>query len=332
MSYLVSFGFGAGSNGSASGAAVGFGFGTNAAKEPTAVKDGSSGISFGTTSQDTKTTTASETTSSLQPKKDVQPPLVKTASSPAFGIAPPNSEDPKPQSTFTLGAGSALFGAGAKPPLFGSSSTSLFNTSSSTGSLLTSAAVQPSAAPAPVSTASQAAPTSAPTPFTFGATPAASFSKPFGAPEAKKEEVAPPASTVPAFGSGLPFGSLSSNPQAQVSVANTAALSLATTTSTTAGSTLSSGIFGMQTNKPSFPTFGSSADAPKPLFGSSSSIAADAPKAPLFGASQPPAEAPKPLFGASAPAPANKPIFGTTAAPPAPATNGGPSFNFGSSK
>ncbi|KAL6731252.1 hypothetical protein Aduo_002135 [Ancylostoma duodenale] len=329
-----SFGFGGGSGG-ATGAStatmVKFGFGTSTAKESATEVKESPSVTIVPPPKTAESAPAGQSiVTSTETKKEAQPALLKTSSSPAF-VTPVTKPEEKPQtSSFTLGAGTTLFGAGAKPPLFGSSSTSLFNTSSSTGSLLTSS-TQSSTSPPSAVAASQAASTTAPAPFTFGAAPAANAPKPFGLFETKKDDGAP-ASKAPAFGSGLTFGSLP-NPSTQVSSNTTPGLASTTETSAGAGSTLGTGLFGATPNKPLFPSFGVPSDPPKPLFGNPTSSTTEAPKPIIFGATQqPPSEAPKPpLFGASAPATASKPIFGATAAPAVPPTaNGGLSFNFGS--
>ncbi|RCN32608.1 Zn-finger in Ran binding protein [Ancylostoma caninum] len=325
-----SFGFGGGSGGATTGTTVKFGLGNNAAKESTEVKESPSVTVIPPPKTAESAPAGQNIVASTETRKEAQPALLKTSSSPAF-VTPVTKPEEKPQtSAFTLGAGTTLFGAGAKPPLFGSSSTSLFNTSSSTGSLLTSS-TQPSTSPPSAVAASQAAPTTAPAPFTFGAAPAANAPKPFGLFETKKDDGAP-ASKPPAFGSGLTFGSIP-NPSTQVSSTTTPGLASNTEASAGTGSSLGTGLFGATPNKPLFPSFGVSSDPPKPLFGSTTSATTEAPKPIIFGATQQPAsEAPKPpLFGASAPATASKPIFGATAAPAVPPTaNGGLSFNFGS--
>ncbi|ETN70771.1 Zn-finger in Ran binding protein [Necator americanus] len=321
-----SFGFGAGSNATTT-APVKFGFGTNTTKENSEVK-----ASTGITSAAPAIAVDSKPASviSTQPVKGTQPALLKTTSSPAFLTPVSKTEEPKAQTpAFTLGAGSSLFGAGAKPPLFGSSSTSMFSASSSTGSLLPfSSTTQAPTSQTPAVTASEAASTTTSAAFTFGATSATNAPKPFGLFEPKKDDTTL-SSKAPTFGSGLVFGSVS-NPQTQVSSSGTTAVSSSTEISAGASSTLGAGLFGAMPNKPLFPPFGTSVEAPKPLFGASSSSVTEPPKPSLFGASQvsSPPEATKPsLFGASASAPASKPLFGGM--PAAPAANGGLNFNFG---
>ncbi|CAJ0594341.1 unnamed protein product [Cylicocyclus nassatus] len=310
---------GAAANGATSIPTVKFGFGTSSIKEAPAAKEQSSAIVSAPSVQNSNGTVIA---SVFQPKSDVQPPLLKTASSPSF--VPTTESVDKPQTTaFTLGAGSSLFGAGAKPPLFGSSSTSLFNSSSSTGSLLTTPATTAAAISANVNASSQAAPTNAPAPFTFGASAPATSIKPFGLFDTKKDDTSASAPKAPVFGSGLTFGTPSTAPS------TTMTGSITSGTAGNAGSTSSTTLFGSSmSSKPLFSSFGSTAEAPKPMFGAAVP-AAEAPKVPVFGASQSvAAEKPKPLFGSTPPI--SKSIFGAPAASTTSSTNGGLSFNFGS--
>ncbi|XGW22538.1 hypothetical protein V3C99_005063 [Haemonchus contortus] len=324
----VSFGFGAPSSATAtSGAAPSVKFGFGASEKPVIAQQESK-----TVPNSTETSSASTGISSAistAPAKEIS--ITKTTSTPAFESTIGKADQTKPSQppSFSLGAGAAIFGAGAKPPLFGSSSSSLFNTSHSTGSLLTASS---STAPAPTTTSdsdSRAASTTAPTPFVFGAT--TNGSKPLSVFESKKDENSTKA---PLFGSGLTFGNGPTTTD-QVSSASgilgTSSNTVATGNSLT-GSSSGTSLFGASlTAKPLFSTFGNTSDS-KPFAANVGGSTENFKPAPFGGALPGSGETLKaPLFGASSTNSLNKPLFGSNAAAAAPATNGGLSFNFGSS-
>ncbi|VDO26701.1 unnamed protein product [Haemonchus placei] len=331
-SVFVSFGFGAPSSATAtSGAAPAVKFGFGASEKPVIAQQEPK-----TVANSTETSSASAVVSSsafsTAPAKEIS--ITKTTSTPAFESTIGKADQTKPSQppSFSLGAGAAIFGAGAKPPLFGSSSSSLFNTSHSTGSLLTASS---STAPAPTTTSasdSRAASTTAPTPFVFGAT--TNGSKPLNVFESKKDENSTKA---PLFGSGLTFGNGPTTTEQVSSASGILGTSSNTQTNTVAtgnsltGSSSGPSLFGASlTAKPLFSTFGNTSDS-KPFAANVGGSTENFKPAPFGGALPGSGETLKaPLFGASTNS-LNKPLFGSNAATAAPATNGGLSFNFGSS-